>query len=185
MTGFTAKKLFELPCAPVISSDRAGWSAIQLALFDQPPHRIPEHVSPSHVVCINAGTDVTLEQSIDGRTYTGESVTGDVGIYPAHLWQAFEWHQRAKFLQLYLKPIAINRVGSELYGQDSIELVPQPMPFAPVINQIAIALQNTLAAQKNGSQLYADTICRHDGKCTGDAFGLSLFHSERGSAREP
>ena len=158
MTGSAAEKLFELPCSPVLSSDDAGWNTAQLTLFEQPPHQIPEHVSPYHVVCINAGADVMLEQSIDGQAYVGESVSGDIGIYPAHLWQAFEWHQPAKFLQLYLEPVLLNRIGSELYGQDSVELLPQPAFFDPVITQIAIALRNTLTAQKASSQLYADTM---------------------------
>ena len=158
MTGSTAEKLFELPCSPVLSSDRAGWNTIQLALFEQPPHRIPEHVSPHHVICINTGADIMLEQSIDGQAYTGESVSGDIGIYPAHLWQSFEWHQRARFLQLYLEPIVLNRIGSELYGQDSVELLPQPTPFDPVVSQMAIALQNTLRTQELSSQLYVDTM---------------------------
>lgn len=158
MTGSTAEKLLALPRPPLISSDRAGWNTIQLALFEQPPHRIPEHVSPYHVVCINAGADVMLEQSIDGQAHTGKSVSGDIGIYPAHLWQSFEWHQRAKFLQLYLEPLMLNRIGSELYGQDAVELLPQPTPFDPVVSQMAIALQNTLRTPELSSQLYVDTM---------------------------
>ncbi len=158
MTGSTAENLFELPCSPVLSSDDAGWNTMQLALFEQPPHQIPEHVSPYHVVCINAGADVMLEQSMDGKAYAGDSVSGDIGIYPAHLWQSFAWHQRAKFLQLYLEPVAINRIGSELYGQDSVELLPQLASFDPVISQIAIALQNTLTTREVSSQLYVDTM---------------------------
>ena len=158
MTGATAEKIFELPCAPVLSSNRAGWENVQLALFDQPPHRIPEHTSPYHVICINVGAAVTLEQTIDGKTHQGDSVVGDIGIYPAHLWQTFEWQQQAKFLQLYLEPRLLNQIGSELYGQDSVELLPQPTPFDSVISQIAIALQQTLIVQSTGSQLYADTM---------------------------
>lgn len=154
----TAENLFELPCAPVLSSRRAGWDTVQLALFDQPPHRIPEHTSPYHVVCINAGAAITLEQTIDGKSHMGDSVPGDISIYPAHFWQTFEWHQRARFLQLYLEPALLNRIGSELYGPDVVELLPQPMPFDPVISQIAIALQNTLVSQASGSKLYADTM---------------------------
>ncbi len=153
-----AKALFGLPCDPVLSSEQASWETVQLALFDQPPHCIPEHVSPYHVVCVNAGVPVSLAQTIDGESYAGESVSGDVGIYPAHLWQTFEWHQRAKFLQLYLEPVVLNRIGSELYGENEVELLVKPTPFDPVISQIAIALQNTLKTQQTGSKLYADTM---------------------------
>ncbi len=151
------ENLFALPCAPVISSGQT-WDTLQLALFHQPPHRIPEHVSPYHVICINAGKAVSLDQTIDGKTYAGDSVPGDVGIYPAHLWQTFEWYQQADFLQLYLEPIVLNRIGSELYGKDTVELVPKPTPFDPVISQIAVALQNTITTQAAGSKLYADSL---------------------------
>lgn len=153
-----ARALFELPCDPVLSSEQANWDTVQLALFAQPPYCIPEHVSPYHVICVNAGLPVSLAQTIDGKSYAGESVQGDVGIYPAHLWQTFEWRQRAEFLQLYLEPVVLNRIGSELYNGDEVELLVRPTPFDPVIFQIAIALQNTLKAQQTGSKLYADTM---------------------------
>lgn len=153
-----AKDLLDLPCDPIVSSSRAQWETVQLALFHQPPHRIPEHISPHHVICINAGKPVTLEQTIDGKTYVEDSVAGDIGIYPAHLWQSFEWHQNAEFLQLYLEPIWLNQIGSELYDKDAIELLPRPTSFDPVISQIAIALQNTLTNQSTGCKLYVDTM---------------------------
>ncbi|MGB3299097.1 MAG: AraC family transcriptional regulator [Phormidesmis sp.] len=153
-----ARNLLDLPCAPIVFSSRAQWETIQLALFHQPPHRIPEHISPHHVICINAGKPVTLEQTIDGKTCIEDSVPGDIGIYPAHLWQSFEWHQNAEFLQLYLEPIVLNRISSELYGKDSIELLPRPTPIDPVISQIAIALQNTLNTQSTGCKLYIDAM---------------------------
>lgn len=143
------ENLVDLPCAPIISSGQV-WDTIQLALFHQPPHRIPEHVSPYHVVCTNAGKAVSLEQTIDGKTYTGNSVPNDIGIYPAHLWQSFEWHQQAEFLQLYLEPVVLNRINSELYGKDTVELLAKPTPSDPVISQIAVALQNTVTTHATG-----------------------------------
>ncbi len=153
-----AEALFELPCAPLLCSHEAEWSTIQLALFEQPPHRIPEHVSPYHVICINAGAPVTLEQTIGGKSYAEDSVPGDIGIYPAHFWQSFEWHQAAKFLQLYLEPMVLNRISSELYGRDTAELLARPIPADPVISQIAATLQRTLSTQAAGSRLYADAM---------------------------
>ncbi|MGB7085100.1 MAG: AraC family transcriptional regulator [Phormidesmis sp.] len=153
-----AESLFDLPYSPLISSDQADWDNVQLALFDQPPHCIREHVAPYHVVCINAGAPVMLEQTIDGKSQTASSVAGDIGIYPAHLWQTFQWHQDAKFLQLYIEPALLNDIGTALYQKASIELLPQSLPGDPMISQIAIALQNILTTGSAGSKLYADTL---------------------------
>lgn len=125
-----AETLFNLPCAPLISSSNADWNTIQLALFSQPPHQIPEHVSPYHVICINAGAPVTLEQTIGGKSYLEDSVPGDIGVYPAHLWQSFEWHQEAKFLQLYLEPMVLNQISSQLIWCITIALTIQNPPLS-------------------------------------------------------
>lgn len=153
-----AKQLLKLPVDPVISSDRADWDNVQLALFHQPPHRIPEHVSPYHVICINAGIDVHLQQSIDGKNEVGESTIGDIGIYPAHLWQSFEWAQDVSFLQLYLSPLQLNEIASELYGKDEVELLPQALPADPMIEQIAIELKTLIQSPQAGSKLYVDAL---------------------------
>ncbi|MGB3294669.1 MAG: AraC family transcriptional regulator [Phormidesmis sp.] len=153
-----AEALFELPRPPLLCSSEAEWNTIQLALFKQPPHRIPEHVSPYHVICINAGASVTLEQTIGGKSYLEGSVPGDIGIYPAHLCQTFEWHQEAKFLQLYLEPAVLNQISLKLYGRETAELLAQPIPPDPVIGQIAATLQRTLSDQAAGSRLYADAM---------------------------
>ncbi|MBD2102660.1 helix-turn-helix domain-containing protein [Leptolyngbya sp. FACHB-261] len=156
---FTQEDHLSLPCLPLVSSCRAGWNKIQLALYRQPSYCIPEHYSPHHVICINAGTPVTLQQTIDGQSQTIDSVPGDVGIYPANRWQTFYWHQEAEFLQLYLEPMLLNQLGAELYEKDSIELIPQLTScFDPLIYQIAIALKTTLETGGIGSKLYSDSM---------------------------
>jgi len=156
---FTQEGQLSLPCLPLVSSSRARWNKIQLALYRQPPYRIPEHYSLHHVICINVGTPVTLQQTVDGQSETIDSIPGDIGIYPANLWQTFYWHQEAEFLQLYLEPIMLNELGAELYGKDRIELIPQLTSCSdPLIHQIAIALKTTLETGGIGSKLYSDSM---------------------------
>jgi len=156
---FTQESSLSLPYLPVVSSCRAGWDKIQLALYCQPSYRIPEHYSPHHVICINAGNPVTLQQTVDGRSETIDSVPGDIGIYPANLRQTFHWHQDAKFLQLYLEPTLLIQAGTELCSKEGIELVPQLTScFDPLIYQIAIALKTALEIDGTGSKLYADAM---------------------------
>ncbi|MGJ3248234.1 MAG: helix-turn-helix transcriptional regulator [Elainellaceae cyanobacterium] len=165
-----------LPCSPVVSSFGAGWDRIQLSLYRQPPYRIPEHYSSHHVICINAGNPVILQQTVDGCSETTESVPGDIGIYPANLWQTFRWHQDAEFLQLYLDPTLLTQAGKELWNTDSIELVPQLTSCVdPLISQIAIALKTELDINGIGSRLYADAMAQ----------ALSVHLLSRYSTRKP
>ncbi|NJO45381.1 MAG: helix-turn-helix transcriptional regulator [Oscillatoriales cyanobacterium RM2_1_1] len=108
---------------------------------------------------MNTGAPVTLHQTVDQRSETITSVPGDMGIYPAHLWQTFHWHQPAEFLQLYLEPMLLTHLGRELWGKDQIELIPQLAScFDPLIYQMAIALKTTLETDGIGSKLYADSM---------------------------
>lgn len=53
----------------------------------------------------------------------------------------------------------LNQLGAELYGKDSIELIPQlTLCFDPLIYQIAIALKTTLETDGIGSKLYSDSM---------------------------
>lgn len=148
-----------LPCLPIASSHTVGWEKIQLAHYRQPPHRVPEHYSPQHIVCINVGSPVVLEQVVDGHCETVHSVPGDIGIYPAHLWQAFCWDKETEFLQLYLEPTLLKLVSNELCGSDRIELIPQLTSFFdPLIQNIGLALKTALEIDGLGSCLYAESM---------------------------
>ncbi|MEM1241124.1 MAG: AraC family transcriptional regulator, partial [Cyanobacteria bacterium P01_H01_bin.26] len=70
------------PRAPILASDRANWNNIHFAHFRQPPCQVPEYKSSQHILCMNVGRRVRLEQSIDGKSTTVYSAPGDLGIYP-------------------------------------------------------------------------------------------------------
>jgi AraC family transcriptional regulator len=147
-----------LPGRPIASSHAAGWDKIQLAHCRQPPHSIPEHCSPHHTICINVGNSLVLEQGVDGKFETVQSVPGDMAIYPANLRQTARWDREAEFLLLDLEPTLLTLVGYELCGSDRVELVPQLTFFDPLIHQIALALKTTLETDGVGSCLYAESI---------------------------
>lgn len=156
---FTEESSLLLPCLPILSSYGVGWNQLQLALYRQPAHCLPEHRSLHHVVCINTGSLVNLQLTVDGQSETIDSAPCEIGIYPAQLWQTFRWHQEATFLQLYLEPTLLNQIGLELFGKDAIELVPQLTScFDPLIYQIAIALKTSLEIDGLESRLYADAM---------------------------
>ncbi len=158
---FTQKDtlLSVLPCLPIASSHTAGWDKIQLAHYRQPPHIIPEHCSLQHIICINVGNPVVLEQLVDGRSETVNSVNSEIGIYPASLWQAFRWDRETEFLQLYLEPRLLKLINEELSGSDHVELIPQLTSFFdPLIHNIGLALKSALEIDGLGSRLYAESM---------------------------
>lgn len=147
------------PCLPIITSHAAGWDKIQLAYHRQPPHRIPEHVSLQHIICINVGNPVLIEQFVDGHAEIVHSGTSEIGIYPAHLWQNFGWDRETEFLQLYLEPTLLNLLNYELCGSDRVELIPQLSSFLdPLILNIGFALKTALETDGLASRLYADSM---------------------------
>jgi AraC family transcriptional regulator len=158
---FTQKDtlLSVLPCLPIASSHAAGWDKIQLADYRQPPHIIPEHCSLQHIICINVGNPVVLEQVVDGHAETVHSVNGEIGIYPANLWQTFRWDRETEFLQLYLEPRLLKLINEELCGTDRVELIPQLTSlFDPLIHNIGLALKSALEIDGLGSRLYAESM---------------------------
>jgi AraC family transcriptional regulator len=149
----------DFPCLPILSSQDANWDNIQLAYFRQSAYSIPEFKSPQHIICMNAGKSIVLEQKIDGRFEAERSQPGDMTIYPAHLWLTASWLEEAEFLQLYLEPAYLERVSYELYGCDRIELLPQSF-LDPLIQNIALALKTTLETNSFASRLYVDSMAQ-------------------------
>lgn len=148
-----------LPRQPIISSESSGWENLQLACCHQPAFAIPEHNPNHHGICLNIGKVVRLEQKMDGKIQSINSVTGDIGIYPAYLSQSFSWNKEAEFLLLYLEPKLISNLGYELYQNEKVELIPRlDSFFDPLIKQIALALKNVLETDGVGSRLYADSM---------------------------
>jgi AraC family transcriptional regulator len=156
---FDLNNLPLLPQPPLISSKNTGWEDIQLALFRQPPHEIPQHRSPYHTICINWGSVVTLEQSIDGADLAGRSTWGDMSFYNANRSQSFRWDRETEFLQLYIEPNFFHQIAIELqltYDLAEVELLARS---DKLVLQIADSLKNSLA-DGGGCKLYAAAMAR-------------------------
>ncbi|MEM7554877.1 MAG: AraC family transcriptional regulator, partial [Cyanobacteria bacterium P01_A01_bin.84] len=157
-----------LPNLPIISSHEHKWETIQFAYCTQSAFSIPEHHSSDHSICINAGKVVRLEQKIEGKLITIDSVPGDIAIYPAHSSQSFAWDKDAEFLLITLKSDLLGKLGYELYQSDNVEIIPQlGSLFDPLIQQIALALKTSLEIKEINNRLYADSM--------GNALALHLL----------
>ncbi|WP_226889764.1 helix-turn-helix domain-containing protein [Nostoc sp. MG11] len=147
------------PRAPITSSAGANWDHILLVHHHQPAFSVPEHCLPYHQICIKLGKPYLFRQVVDGRAETLQVVPGESGLYLANLNQSFCWDREAEFLQLYLAPELFRQISEETWGNDSIELIPQPSALSdPLIVQIGLALKTTLETENLDSRLYADSM---------------------------
>lgn len=116
---------------------------------------------PWHVICLNVGHPVQLEQTVDEQDKTVHSVPGDLAIYPAYLNQQFRWDKEAEFFNLLLEPSFLAQVGYDVFGSDRLELIPHLATlFDPFVQQIGFALKTSLEIDGENSNLYADAIAQ-------------------------
>jgi AraC family transcriptional regulator len=156
---FTQESSLTHPYSPVISSRGANWDRLHLSLRPMPPLSVPEHYTTHHSICIHYGNRLKMQMTVDGQSKTVNLVPSAMGIYPASIWQKFEWHQETAFLDLFLEPSLITQAGIEHCGRDNIELIPILGSCSdPLIYQIVIALKSALEVDRSSSKLYADTM---------------------------
>lgn len=149
-----------LPYPIILSSASANWNELQFTYTRQPAFYIPQHTVLHHVLCINMGNPITLERNVDGQVEVIDSLpTGDIGFYPAHLLQSFQWYQEAECIHLFLNPNLLHRTTTELGLKDGIALEPKlSSGVDPLIQQIAIALKTSLEIDGTTTRLYADAM---------------------------
>jgi AraC family transcriptional regulator len=156
---FTQESSLTHPSPPILSSRGTNWERLHLSLRPMPPLSVPEHYTTHHSICVHLGSRLKMQMTVDSQSKTVDLIPSAIGIYPANVWQAFEWHQETAFLDLFLEPSLITQAGIEHCGKDNIELVPILGSCSdPLIYQIAIALKAALEMDRSGSKLYADTM---------------------------
>lgn len=97
--------------------------------------------------------------TVDEQAKVVDSVPGDIGIYPANLWQKFQWNQEATFTDIFLETAVLTQTGITLCDRDNLELVPKlDRSFDPLIYQIAIALKSALKNDGLSTKLYGDIM---------------------------
>lgn len=148
-----------LPRLPVVSSANYGWKTLQLSCCQEPALAIPEHQPGYHSICINGGKVVRLKQKVDGKAKEIDSVSRDIGIYPAYLAQSFSWNTEAEFWLISLEPKFVSNLGYELFQSNNVELIPQlGSLFDPCVEQLALAVKTTLETDSIASHLYAEAM---------------------------
>ena len=140
-----------------INSRDAGWQNLILEHHQQPAHEMPEVVFEQHilVVCLS---EVASEYKIGDRYMSKTVRKGDMILIPA---KADYWnvdHNEAEFIVLSVEPRQLLDCNQEIIKGDSLELIPTfPQPD-PLIYGMALALQQELIDNPDGSYLYAESM---------------------------
>ena len=109
---------------PVLSSKQHEWHGVTVEQHCQPPFEIPVHSLPTHLIAIQTGAPIKVENVVNGRFQSGYSVRGDLSILPAHLPNWERWYGMAEYIALRLEPDLMVSLIEQKLVTDKIEIIP-------------------------------------------------------------
>ncbi|MBD2103873.1 AraC family transcriptional regulator [Leptolyngbya sp. FACHB-261] len=146
-----------LPNQPVFTSQPQQWQGITVEQHCQPPSEIPDHCLPHHLIAIQTGPAIKVENVVNGRFQSGYSVVGDLSVLPAHLPNWERWYGVAEYIVLRLEPELVTQ-AIQSPETNHLEIIPQLRIRDPLMQQMGLAL---LTETKTGgplSRLYAESM---------------------------
>jgi AraC family transcriptional regulator len=146
-----------LPNQPIVASQPQAWKGIIVEHHSQPPFEIPEHCLPQHLIAIQTGPPIKVENVVNGRFQSGYSVSGDLSILPADLLNWERWYGKAEYIAIRLEPELVVQATRSLEA-NCIEIIPHLRIRDPLLQQIGLALLREVKAEGTISRLYAESI---------------------------
>lgn len=155
------------PCAPLLSSHKAGWASICLEYHRQPRYEGPVHSCNQHVIAVYTGQPATVKRLLGQRSQTEHLVTGDTLVVPAFVQHQASCDVETEFLLLSIDPGLMSQITCESTTPDSTELVPHFSAADPLVYQIAMTLKaelefdelsDCLSGEQRSSRLYVDAL---------------------------
>lgn len=147
-----------LPNQPIIWSQPQVWNGIAVEQHCQPPFEIPEHSLPQHLIAIQVGSPIKVENIVNGRFQSGYSVSGDLSVLPAYLPNWERWYGTAEYIALRLEPELVVRATEQSLEADRIEIIPHLRIRDPLIQQMGLALLGEVRSGGAMSCLYAESM---------------------------
>jgi AraC family transcriptional regulator len=147
-----------LPCAPLLSSVRAGWEHLFLEYHYQPSGEHEEVCAAGHSIAIFTKVDPggKAERLVDGILYKHSVAPGDTIILPAQIGVKASWQGSSEFVLVGFHPNIFSHILDEFSVSDR-QIVPQLGIPDPLILQMGLALKQAL--EKNlGNRLYVETM---------------------------
>jgi AraC family transcriptional regulator len=147
-----------LPNPPLLSSKPQAWNGIIVEQHCQPPFEIPEHCMPQHLIAIQVGPPIKVENVVNGRFQSGYSVNGDLSVVPAHQPNWERWYGTAEYIALRLEPELVVRATEQSLEASRVEIIPHLRIRDPLLQQMGLVLLSEVKAGGTISRLYAESM---------------------------
>jgi AraC family transcriptional regulator len=154
-------QLIECASIPILSSRNHRWDNILVEQFHHPAGEGKLHYRDEHVICLSlAPRPVRLQQSQDGKTYTGLYGKGDFSITPAEAPFFARWDSDDRLLQIRITSQFIKQVAGEALAMnpDQLEIRAEFRNRDPQIEAIAMFLLAELKQDNLGGRLYIESL---------------------------
>ncbi|MBW4541344.1 MAG: AraC family transcriptional regulator [Myxacorys chilensis ATA2-1-KO14] len=153
-----------MPNPPLMTSERSGWSSIQLANFIQPAWELPAFYSLQHIIIIAKNRQpVNAELVMEGQLcrvqyHPNDYIDGYIEVFPAGLCSQICWDQEIDFTHFYLDPAFVAQVAHETVDPDRVEIQFEPKRSDALVYQICQALRSDLDTGGSGNGFYGDSM---------------------------
>ncbi len=147
-----------LPNQPIVWSQPQAWNGITVEQHSQPPFEIPEYRLPQHLIAIQVGPPIKVENVVNGRFQSGYSVSGDLSILPANLPNWERWYGTAEYIALRLEPELVVKATEQSLEANRVEIIPHLRIRDPLMQQMGLALLDEVRAGGTMSRLYAESM---------------------------
>jgi AraC family transcriptional regulator len=137
---------------PLLASE--GWDGLTFVYEREPAGEMPAAQLDRHALIVSLG-NCRANYWLDGRWQSAEYTAGDLVWMPAaELFPKVQIDRAVPLLQLAIDPQIIDRIA----GSSSAQIDTAVKFRDPLIYQIAVSLQQELAASGTDSKLYADSM---------------------------
>ncbi|MBW4689018.1 MAG: AraC family transcriptional regulator [Komarekiella atlantica HA4396-MV6] len=150
----------KLPDAPALSSQSRAWNGILVEYYH---HIANELIAPrlaQHLITLNCGKPYHLIQRFDGHIFEKQVQPGNLILTPAGQPTEWTWDSEVDVLHLLLEPELINKVVTEVFEVNSvqIEILNSFATPDPRIQQIGQLLLAELESEQLGNRFYGESL---------------------------
>lgn len=146
---------------PTLVSSPANHQGILLMQYDQiPAHEVPEYSPLHHVVALwGMQSQAKLETKFDDNyRWQGMFGQGAAGVIPAGMNHWAVWDRPIALTVLFLHPIFVKQIASDLAIGDRIELIPKHDTNDPSLTQLGLLLKTDLEEGHQSGLLYRESL---------------------------
>lgn len=155
---------------PTLVSSPTKHQGILVTQYDRiPAHEVPEYQPLHHVVAVwGMQSQAKLETKFDDRyRWEGMFGQGAAGVIPAGMKHWAVWDRPIALTVLFLHPMFVQQIASDLVMGDRIELIPKHDTNDPSLTQLSLLLKTDLEEGHSSGLLYRESLAT--------AFGARLL----------